>query len=704
MRLVAAEPVESDDNCISDVDSHLRHVSDSLDAHALPQATVERSEPAHKFEKMSQAVHLESREYPQVYGSETVRVQSVGDSHVPHHHTVTRHHAMPSQRASLRGKSSAPTTISQDHGVVSTSPAQAGVDLQYIARKHGQTDRRQTTEKPDDAAALRAYLHEAIVKPTIPSGHFKQTESSTSTRHDSEGVACDDNSTFFRPYKTPAQPQSTVQRESEHDIPEVLWEKLLFNTQPESPASDGTLVEQRLSVSPREKAADSTPIPQLKELLHEAPEHTNAVLLSDDTHQPLEVKSRNTFSNNRHHHTPEEPMWVAPARSRLPLTAATFAQSDHAPQLETHNDCHHDVAPSYLGFSSRRPNGEQHGDIDLHISYHTTTPSRPSENQVASKGASPLESLKARLAQLHASQTASTVIPDVSSTTTLHSEHEPYNHVQSDSVTNLTDAHQFLTETSSQAESSKDETGMHGDHDGDVDTSEFEETIPTALYSLVKQGALYVGHPTVVRTPPKLSPVRLENMGALNEPVQADARQFDYGAKDDWVSRLSEKHDHQDLHDLLPPTKPFGDGEADPPSLQDAFRRHNQRFIANSKARIEAVAQAKERGKTSGHDQRRQAFIPRTPPPAQQESGVEAGPVQPPGRLDVPDNLRRERRRMKKNEILSLNQRLYTRLCPEVRKAKEAKEKTEEYARNREKQKLYAEKIRLRQQTRSHQT
>jgi hypothetical protein len=227
--------------------------------------------------------------------------------------------------------------------------------------------------------------------------------------------------------------------------------------------------------------------------------------------------------------------------------------------------------------------------------------------------------------------------------------------------------------------------------------------IPTALNTLIHQGALYVGHPTVVRSPPKLSPMRRDQfVGGGAPPSDLGGETYDYGAKDFWVSRVGEKHPHQDLHGLLPPTKPLDDGDADAPSLQDAFRRHRQGFISNSKARTEAVAQARATvAAASSHPRQVPQVRESRDGGATQVTSHDSHAAQAQASLVsanvvTPDYLRDQSGRMRKSEISTLNKRLYTRLCPEVRKAKEAQKKADEYAKNRAKAKAYGQKLRQR--------
>ena len=84
------------------------------------------------------------------------------------------------------------------------------------------------------------------------------------------------------------------------------------------------------------------------------------------------------------------------------------------------------------------------------------------------------------------------------------------------------------------------------------------------------------------------------------EKTAAKPQQTDFGAKDYRISRVAEAHPFQDLHKLLPVWQgeirsESGSAAAAGASLQDAFKRHKQGMIVNSKARL---AQAREAAET----------------------------------------------------------------------------------------------------------
>lgn len=283
------------------------------------------------------------------------------------------------------------------------------------------------------------------------------------------------------------------------------------------------------------------------------------------------------------------------------------------------------------------------------------------------------------------------------------------------------------------------------------------DEVDTALNTLVRAGSLYVGHPPIVRrmispSPSRMSPLAVSGVaGGIDGPSSggADGNQdgsvklkgpiIDFGAKDFRVSRVDEAHPHHDLHNLLPAWKDAGggvadagggDGAASEGSLQQAFLRHKQSFVARSKERVKAVSVARQSSSKASHsltelgkkrakkrsEKRAQmaavhaeaataAAAPPNPNVASRQDieiadgvlALDAAPGIPPSRV-----VHRAGRAPKLNEkkIRKQNKRLYQRLCPEVVEARKAEATAKRLAENRENARVYGKKLRQKNKTR----
>lgn len=208
------------------------------------------------------------------------------------------------------------------------------------------------------------------------------------------------------------------------------------------------------------------------------------------------------------------------------------------------------------------------------------------------------------------------------------------------------------------------------------------------------------------------------------EKTAAEPQQTDFGAKDYRVSRVAEAHPFQDLHKLLPVWQgeiksESGSAAAAGASLQDAFKRHKQGMIANSKARLAQAREAAETRKSAPVTtlskiaqerlQRQQRRQERAAPAASAAPSVEqhferlaGGAAAAKPAVQLPPGLAPAARgKPSKRQILDRNKRLFNRLCPEVRQAKEHEAKEAEYAKNRAKAKAYGLAIRKQHQRRA---
>lgn len=248
------------------------------------------------------------------------------------------------------------------------------------------------------------------------------------------------------------------------------------------------------------------------------------------------------------------------------------------------------------------------------------------------------------------------------------------------------------------------------------DTS--DEGLETALTNLLEKNSLNVGHLRIQRQLPSGHEERYEFKPTSNNEGHAEVARMDIGARDYRVSRLYEEHPHQDLHNLLPAWKSvdteneFDKGE----SLQDAFRRHKQGFVRNSAERMQSVAHARKKGENEPHpllqlgrrrnEERQRLRNSKSNTKATTKPGdntmLSVDDIKP-ALAEAPARLLQKQPRLSRDAIKELNDRLYNKLCPEVRLRKENEAKQKVLESHKVKAQKYNEDLRRRQKLKREQ-
>eukprot|EP00051_Salpingoeca_urceolata_P033004 m.499357 g.499357 ORF g.499357 m.499357 type:complete len:850 (-) comp57174_c0_seq1:93-2642(-) len=119
-----------------------------------------------------------------------------------------------------------------------------------------------------------------------------------------------------------------------------------------------------------------------------------------------------------------------------------------------------------------------------------------------------------------------------------------------------------------------------------------DEAQGVALGKLRQSRSLYVGHSSIKRaipgtvrqptTPSELQSMSVDELLVASRSVTSSCDQ-DYGAKDYFVSRTHEAHTKRDLADIQPVWKPGADDD----KVQQAFRRHKQAYLQDSRERLD---------------------------------------------------------------------------------------------------------------------
>ncbi len=189
-----------------------------------------------------------------------------------------------------------------------------------------------------------------------------------------------------------------------------------------------------------------------------------------------------------------------------------------------------------------------------------------------------------------------------------------------------------------------------------------------------------------------------------SEPAEGEGMDADLGASDYRVSRLREAHKHESMDDLLPVWQPEHERE---PSLQEAFRRHKQGFIRQSEERLKQVIQeARQRQSLSKHPAlaigARREELRRAEQHGEHSGQAQhlhnkqhirnAGAEEEPHRMQIP--IAANRPKMQPQDIKALNERLYRKLCPEVKEKRKEAAKAELLAQNRARAREFEENLR----------
>ena len=236
-----------------------------------------------------------------------------------------------------------------------------------------------------------------------------------------------------------------------------------------------------------------------------------------------------------------------------------------------------------------------------------------------------------------------------------------------------------------------------------LEYSSSDGELERTLDRLVQRQAVHSGQPPVaprVAAAP-LSP-RPEGL-EMAAPEAAAPPALDVGARDYRVSRVNETHPHTDLHDLLPVWQDHDQGSPEQQqSLQEAFRRHKQGFVRKSAARMSEVAKARTRPKKAHPllELGRRRYEERLRLNRERAAEAEEPVPQPlPPAPAPPQRLlaRQPGEHMSKAAMRKQNERLYRRLCPEVKKQAADAKRAEEYAAHKKKAEAYATALRQRQ-------